>query len=96
MGRDFSSYPQKPFTYGPRWAFNVGMSNTPVLRGKRALAEYLGIGETSAARLLREDVVPSFSQGQRARSGLVRYVLKSDADQYLARLREAALQDARR
>ena len=71
----------------------MGMTDSPTLRGKRELAQYLNVGETFAANLLRNVVLPSFTQGQRARAGLVRYVLKSDADQYLERLRNDALED---
>jgi hypothetical protein len=69
---------------------------SPVIRGKRALAVYLGLGETSAANLIRDGVIPSFTQAKRARAGMVRYVLRSDADEYLDRCREAALATASR
>lgn len=65
---------------------------TRVLRGKRAIANYLSVGETFAADLIRRGVIPSFTQGQRARAGLVRYVLVSDCDEYLDRLRSRALE----
>lgn len=67
---------------------------SPVLRGKRQVARYLGVGETVAAELMRKNTLPSFTQGQRARVGLVRYVLRKDADEYLARLRDDAVRQA--
>jgi hypothetical protein len=67
---------------------------SPVLRGKRQVARYLGVGETVAADLMRRGVIPSFTQGQRARVGLVRFVLRVDADAYLARLRDDAVREA--
>ncbi len=68
--------------------------SSPVIRGKRRLARYIGTGETVAADLMRQGIIPSFTQGQRARVGLVRFVLKSDADEYLARLRDEAVREA--
>jgi excisionase family DNA binding protein len=72
--------PSKPPSPEPAEQQSVA-TITPATLSPEELAKYLGCGRSHAYKLLRYGEIPSFKLGR------LRKVLRSDAEEYLARLR---------